>query len=195
MSERGILRIVVEGDDAQLFHDGLMEFITESKENPNYRIEEPSGELYWCVGEGDEDYKHGETCIDCYTIDDRYKGSAVVQWDSYEKEEGLLRLTASWLNTVEVINLGFLWIDDPDNYFFEFQSFNWGIGTNDAEAKHFEKIIEVIEYDFDEVPDDWDKDWDNLSFDERIALCEKYNVIYMATRVITEDDGKEKTIL
>ena len=195
MSERGILRIVVEGDDAQLFHDGLTEFITESKENPNYRIEEPSGELYWCVGEGDEDYKHGETCIDCYTIDDRYKGSAVVQWDSYEKEEGLLRLTASWLNTVEVINLGFLWIDDPDNYFFEFQSFNWGIGTNDAEAKHFEKIIEVIEYDFDEVPDDWDKDWDNLSFDERIALCEKYNVIYMATRVITEDDGKEKTIL
>ena len=189
MSERGILRLVIEGEDAQLFHEGLMELIAESKENPKHRIEDPSGELYWCIGEYDGSYKSGETiCIDCYTIDDRYKGSAVVQWDSYEKEEGLLRLTASWLNTVEVINLGFLWIDDPDNYFFEFQSFNWGIGTNDAEAKHFEKIIEVIEYDFDEVPDDWDKDWDNLSFDERVALCEKYNVIYMATRVITEDD-------
>ena len=45
-----------------------------------------------------------------------------------------------------------------------------------------------MEYDFDEVPDDWAKDWDILSFDERVALCEKYNVIYMATRVITEDD-------
>ena len=42
MSERGILRIVVEGDDAQLFHEGLTEFITESKENPGYRIEDPS---------------------------------------------------------------------------------------------------------------------------------------------------------
>ena len=187
MSERGILRIVVEGEDAQLFHEGLMELIAESEENPNYRIEDPSGEIYWCIGEGDEDYKHGETCIDCYTIDDRYKGSAVVQWDSYEREEGLLRLTASWMNTADVINLGLLWIDDPDNYFFEFQSFNWGIGTNDVNSKYFEKIIEVIEYDYDEVPDDWAKDWDNLSFDERVALCEKYNVIYMATRVITID--------
>ena len=187
MSERGILRIVVEGDDAQLFHDGLMELIAESKENPNHRIEDPSGELYWCVGEGDENYKHGETCIDCYTSDDRYKGSAVIIWDSYERKDGLLRLTAEWLDTIEVINLGLLWIDNPDNYFFEYQSFNWGIGTNDAEAKHFEKIIEVIEYDFDEGPNDWAKDWDNLSFDERVALCEKYNVIYMATRVITID--------
>ena len=192
MSERGILRIVVEGEDAQLFHEGLMELIAESEENPNYRIEDPSGEIYWCVGEGDEDYKHGETCIDCYTIDDRYKGSAVVQWDSYEREEGLLRLTASWMNTADVINLGLLWIDDPDNYFFEFQSFNWGIGTNDVNSKYFEKIIEVIEYDVDEVPDDWDKDWNNLTFDERIALCEKYDVIYMATRVITID--KERKI-
>ena len=81
MSERGILRIVVEGDDAQLFHDGLTEFITESKENPNYRIEDPSGELYWCVGEYDGSYKSGEAiCIDCYTIEDRYKGSAVIIW-------------------------------------------------------------------------------------------------------------------
>jgi hypothetical protein len=188
MSERGILRLVIEGEDAQLFHEGLMELIAESKENPNYRIEDPSGELYWCVGEGDEDYKHGETtCIDCYSSDDRYKGSAVLHWDSYEWLDSLLKLTAEWHNTVEVINLGFLWIDDPDNYFFEFQSFNWGIGTNDAEAKHFEKIIEVIEYDVDEVPDDLAKDWDNLTFDERIALCEKYDVIYMATRVITVD--------
>ena len=192
MSERGILRIVVEGDDAQLFHEGLMELIAESKENPNHRIEDPSGEIYWCIGEGDEDYKHGETCIDCYTIDDRYKGSAVVQWDSYEREEGLLRLTASWMNTADVINLGLLWIDDPDNYFFEFQSFNWGIGTNDVNSKYFEKIIEVIEYAGDEVPDDWDKDWNNLTFDERIDLCEKYDVIYMATRVITID--KERKI-
>ena len=38
MSERGILRIVVEGDDAQLFHDGLTEFIAESKEDPGYRV-------------------------------------------------------------------------------------------------------------------------------------------------------------
>ena len=189
MSERGILRIVVEGDDAQLFHDGLMELIAESKENPGYRIEDPSGELYWCIGEYEGNDKYGETtCIDCYTSDDYYKGSAVILWDSYEREEGLLKLTAEWLNTVEIINLGLLWIDDSDNYFFEYQSFNWGIGTNDAEAKHFEKIIEVIEYDFDEVPDNWAKDWEDLSFDERVALCEKYNVIYMATRIITEDD-------
>lgn len=189
MSERGILRIVVEGDDAQLFHDGLTEFISESKENHGYRIEDPSGELYWCIGEYDGSYKSGETiCIDCYTIEDRYKGSAVILWDSYERKDGLLRLTAEWLDTIEVINLGLLWIDTTENYFFEYQSFNWGIGTNDAEAKHFEKIIEVIEYDVDEVPDDWAKDWDNLTFDERVALCEKYNVIYMATRVITDDD-------
>ena len=192
MSERGILRLVIEGEDAQLFHEGLMELIVESKENPKHRIEDPSGEIYWCVGEDDEDYKLGETCIDCYTSDDCYKGSAVVQWDSYEREEGLLRLTASWMNTADVINLGLLWIDDPDNYFFEFQSFNWGIGTNDVNSKYFEKIIEVIEYDFDEVPDDWDKDWNNLTFDERIALCEKYDVIYMATRVMTID--KERKI-
>ena len=189
MSERGILRIVVEGEDVRLFHDRLMEFIAESRENPDYRIEDPSGELYWCIGECGGHYKDGEaTGIDCCTIDGRYKGSAVIIWDSYERKDGLLRLTIEWLNTVEVINLGLLWIDNPDNYFFEYQSFNWGIGTNDAEAKHFEKIIEVVEYDFDEVPDDWAKDWDSLSFDERVALCEKYNVIYMATRVITEDD-------
>lgn len=188
MSEKGILRLVVEGEDAQLFHDGLKDFIAESKRNPDHRIEDPSGELYWCIGNDNGDDKCGEAaCIDCYSSDDRYKGSAVIHWDSYEMEDGLLRLTASWLNTVEVINLGFLWIDDRDNYFYEFQSFNWGIGTNDAESKYFEKIIEVIEYDFDEVPDDWAKDWDNLTFDERVALCEKYDVVYMATRVITVD--------
>ena len=53
-------------------------------------------------------------------------------------------------------------------------------------------VPSVIEYDFDEVPDDWDKDWNNLTFDERIVLCEKYDVIYMATRVITID--KERKI-
>ena len=34
MSERGTLRIVIEGDDAHRFHDGLMEFVRQSKENP-----------------------------------------------------------------------------------------------------------------------------------------------------------------
>ena len=67
-------------------------------------------------------------------------------------------------------------------------SIKWGIVTNDAESRYFDKRIEVIEYDLENVPDDWAKDWDNLTFDERIALCEKYNVIYMATRVITEYD-------
>jgi hypothetical protein len=95
MSERGILRIVVEGEDARLFHEGLMEFIAESKENPGYRIENPSEELYWCIGEYDGSYKSGKTtCIDCYTSEDRYKGSAVLLWDSYERKDGLLRLTA-----------------------------------------------------------------------------------------------------
>ena len=186
MSERGILRIVVEGDDAQLFHDGLTEFITESKENPGYCIEDPSGELYWCVGEYDGSYKSGEAiCIDSYDYDDKYVGSAVICWDSYQNKGGLVRLTAEWLNTVSVAMLGYIWVEDPDNYFFEYQSFNWGIGTNDAEGKYFEKIIEVIEYDLDDVPDDWDKDWDRLTFDERIALCEKYDVNYIATRVIS----------
>ena len=58
----------------------------------------------------------------------------------------------------------------------------------DAESRYFDKRIEIIEYDLENVPDDWDKDWDNLSFDERIALCEKCDVIYMATRVITASD-------
>ena len=79
MSERGILRLVIEGEDAQLFHEGLMELIAESKENPKHRIEDPSGELYWCVGEYDGSYRAGEAiCIDCYTGEDRYKGSAVI---------------------------------------------------------------------------------------------------------------------
>ena len=79
----------------------------------------------------------------------------------------------------------YIWVEAPDNYFLEYQSFNWGIGSNDAEGEYFKKVIEVIEYDLDEVPDDWAKDWDDLSFDERIALCERYDVIYMATRVIS----------
>jgi hypothetical protein len=192
MSEKGILRIVVEGEDAQRFHDGLTGFIAESKENPDYRIEDPSGELYWTVGECEGQLKEAEAaCIDCYTCDGRYKGSAVILWDSYEREEGLLKLTAEWLNTVEFINLGLLWVDSSESYFFEFHSSNWGICTNDAEGKHFEKIVEVVEYDYDEVPDDWAKDWDKLSFEQRVALCEKYNVIYMATRLLTEDDQSE----
>ena len=45
MSERGALRIVIEGDDAQRFHEGLMGFIALAKTNPETRIEDPEGEL------------------------------------------------------------------------------------------------------------------------------------------------------
>lgn len=45
--------------------------------------------------------------------------------------------------------------------------------------------------EYNEDPDNWDKDWNNLTFDERIALCEKYDVIYMATRVITIDEERK----
>jgi hypothetical protein len=76
-------------------------------------------------------------------------------------------------------------IEDEDNYYYEYMSLNWGIGTNDAESKYFEKIIEVIDWDPDTVPDDWAKDWDSLSFEERIALCDKHNVMYIATRLVT----------
>ena len=46
MSERGALRIVIEGDDAQRFHDGLMGFITQAEADPEARVEDPEGELY-----------------------------------------------------------------------------------------------------------------------------------------------------
>ena len=49
--------------------------------------------------------------------------------------------------------------------------------------RHFEKKIQVIDWDGETVPKDWDKDWDNLSFEERIALCDEYGVIYIATQV------------
>ena len=185
MSERGTLRIVVEGEDAQRFHDGLMDFIAKSKENPDYIINDIPGEVYWKIGTCDGCYKADEAiCIDSYDYDDKYVGSVVILWDTYENKDALVRLTAEWFNTIEVASLGYLWVEDEGRYFFEFQLSGWGIGTNDAEGKYFKKIIEVIEYDLDDVPDDWAKDWDNLSFDERIALCDKYNVIYIATRIL-----------
>lgn len=188
MSEQGLLKIVIEGEDAKLFHEGLMGFISASKENPEYRIDEAKREVYWSVGECWKSFKAGEAiCIDSYDKDGNYRGSAAIIWDCYDRTEDILRLSAYWSKTVEIINLGLQWVNSPENYFFEFESFNWGIVTNDAESKYFAKVIEVIEYDNDEVPSDWDKDWENLSFDERIALCEKYNVTYMATRIITEE--------
>ena len=70
MSERGILRLVIEGEDAQLFHDGLTELIAESKKNPDYRIEDPSGELYWCIGEDDEGYRrYDKPVADVFRLD------------------------------------------------------------------------------------------------------------------------------
>jgi hypothetical protein len=81
--------------------------------------------------------------------------------------------------------LGYIWVKNPNNYFFEFNSLKWGIITNDAESRYFDKRIEVIEYDLESVPDDWNKDWDNLSFDERVALCRKYDVVYIATTVMS----------
>ena len=186
MSEQGVLRIVVEGEDARRFHEGLMDFIAASKENPEYRIDEPSGEVYWRIGSCWKCFKEGEaTCIDCYADDGSVRGLAAIIWDSYEMSDGLLRLSAYWTKSVDIVNLGLLWIDNNENYFFEFESLNWGIVTNDAESKHFEKVIEVMEYDRATVPADWDKDWDKLSFDERVALCDTYDVIYTATRVIT----------
>ena len=47
------------------------------------------------------------------------------------------------------------------------------------------KITDSYDYERPDKPEDWAKDWDNLSFDERIALCDKYDVVYIATRVIS----------
>ena len=185
MSERGTLRIVVEGDDAQRFHESLTDFVSKAKEDPNYRLEDQEGESYWKVTFGDDVLVAEEnSCfLDYYSSKDEFKGYVTIYWDDYKHEDGLVRLTAVWFNTLGFISLGYSFIEDEDNYYYEYSSFNWGIGTNDAESKYFEKIIEVIEWDEETVPDDWSKDWDNLSFDERVALCNKYGVIYLATEV------------
>ena len=185
MSERGTLRIVVEGDDAQRFHASLTDFVSKAKEDPNYRLEDLEGESYWKVTFGDEVREAEENAcfVDYYSSKDEFKGYVTIYWDDYKHEDGLVRLTAVWFNTLGFISLGYSFIEDEDNYYYEYSSFNWGIGTNDAESKYFEKIIEVIEWDEETVPDDWSKDWENLSFDERVALCNKYGVIYLATEV------------
>lgn len=95
MSERGALRIVVEGADAHRFHNRLMGFVTQSESNPETRVEDPEG--------------------------------------------GIVRMDVQWLNS--------------------------------------------LDWDGESVPEDWDKDWDNLSFEERIALCDGFGVIYIATQV------------
>lgn len=95
MSERGALRIVVEGADAHRFHDRLMGFVTQSESNPETRVEDPEG--------------------------------------------GIVRMDVQWLNS--------------------------------------------LDWDGESVPEDWDQDWDNLSFEERIALCDGFGVIYIATQV------------
>ena len=184
--ERGILNIVVEGEDAQSFHNGLMDFISKSTNNPEYIINDRCGGVYWKIGAGEEHFKEGKTlCIGCCNYSGAPIGSVAIIWDSYEKRDGLVRLSAVWLKDIVVSMLGYIWVKNPNNYFFEFNSLKWGIVTNDAESRYFDKRIEVIEYDLENVPDDWDKDWDNLSFDERIALCRKYDVVYVATTVMS----------
>ena len=184
--ERGILNIVVEGEDAQSFHNGLMDFISKSTNNPEYIINDRCGGVYWKIGAGEEHFKEGKTlCIGCCNYSGAPIGSVAIIWDSYEKRDGLVRLSAVWLKDIVVSMLGYIWVKNPNNYFFDFNSLKWGIVTNDAESRYFDKRIEVIEYDLENVPDDWDKDWDNLSFDERIALCRKYDVVYVATTVMS----------
>lgn len=185
MSERGTLRIVVEGKDAQLFHEALMDFVAKSKEYPDYQLEDPVCESYWKITLGDtvREAEENSCFLDCYSSKDEFKGYVTIYWDDYKYEDGLVRLTATWFNTLGFISLVSFLIENEDNYYYEYMSFNWGIGTNDAESKYFEKIVDVIDWDPDTVPDDWNKDWDRLSFEERIALCDKHEVMYMATRI------------
>ena len=180
MSERGALRIVVEGADAHRFHDRLIGFVTQSESNPETRVEDPEGELYWVVsGDGSED----NISIDCYSFDGRFQGCTTIYWDAYRNEDGIVRMDVQWLNSLAFLALCCILIDDERNLYYEYSSVNWGIGTNDAQCKYFEKKIQVIDWDGESVPEDWDKDWDNLSFEERIALCDGFGVIYIATQV------------
>ena len=180
MSERGALRIVIEGDDAQRFHDRLMGFITQAEADPEARVEDPEGELYWVVSNEDAE---DSICIDCYSFDGRFQGCTTIYWDAYRNEDGIVRMDVQWLNSLAFLALCCILIDDESNLYYEYSSVNWGIGTNDAQCKYFEKKIQVIDWDGETVPKDWDKDWDNLSFEERIALCDGYGVIYIATQV------------
>ena len=107
MSERGTLRIVVEGDDAQRFHETLMDFVSKAKEDPDYRLEDPVCESYWKIALADEERKAEEnSCFfDYYSSKDEFKGYVTIYWDDYKYEEGLLRMTASWFNTLGFISL------------------------------------------------------------------------------------------
>lgn len=185
MSERGTLRIVVEGKDAQLFHEALMDFVSKSKDDPDYQLEDPVCEAYWKITLSDtvREAEENSCFLDCYSSKDEFKGYVTIYRDDYKYEDGLVRLTATWFNTLGFISLVSFLIENEDNYYYEYMSFNWGIGTNDAESKYFEKIVDVIDWDPDTVPDDWNKDWDSLSFEERIVLCDKHDVMYMATRI------------
>ena len=53
----------------------------------------------------------------------------------------------------------------------------------DINGRTLKAYVDVIDWDPDTVPDDWNKDWDSLSFEERIVLCDKHDVMYMATRI------------
>lgn len=185
MSERGTLRIVVEGDDAKRFHERLTGFVAMAKENPECRLEDPEGELYWLLSTDDieNDVSENVSTLDCFSFDGRFQGHATIDWDAYTSEDGRVCLTAQWLNTLAFIALAYTLIEEEDNIYYEYQSMNWGIGTNDASSKYFEKIIHVIDWDGENVPDDWAKDWDALSFEQRVALCDKYGVCYLATEV------------
>lgn len=185
MSERGTLRIVIEGDDAHRFHDGLMEFVRQSKENPETSIEDPVGELYWVLSDEDveNDIKDNMSTVDCYSFDGRFQGCTTIYWDAYRNEDGIVRMDVQWLNSLAFIALCCILIEDEGNLYYEYSSVNWGISTNDAQCKYFDKKIQVIDWDGKSVPDDWNKDWESLSFEQRIALCEEYGVIYIATQV------------
>lgn len=69
MSERGTLRIVVEGKDAQLFHEALMDFVSKSKEDPDYQLEDPVCESYWKITLSDtvREAEENSCFLDCYS--------------------------------------------------------------------------------------------------------------------------------
>jgi hypothetical protein len=92
-------------------------------------------------------------------------------------------MDVQWLNSLAFLALCCIFIDDESNLYYEYSSVNWGICTNDAQCKYFEKIIQVIDWEGESVPEDWNKDWENLSFEQRVALCEEYGVVYIATQV------------
>ena len=99
-----------------------MDFISKSKNNPEYIINDRCGGVYWKIGAGEEHFKEGKTlCIDCYNYSGAPIGSVAIIWDSYEKRDGLVRLSAVWLKDIVVSMLGYIWVKNPNNYFFEFE--------------------------------------------------------------------------